>query len=101
TATSEIYTLSLHDALPIYYKLIDVIERVKDNRVTVLIEGESGTGKELIARAIHYNGRFASQPFITVNCGGIPETLLESELFGYRSEEHTSELQSRENLVCR
>lgn len=66
-----------------HYKLIDVIERVKDNRVTVLIEGESGTGKELIARAIHYNGRFASQPFITVNCGGIPETLLESELFGY------------------
>lgn len=66
-----------------HFKLIDVIERVKDNRVTVLIEGESGTGKELIARAIHYNGRFASQPFITVNCGGIPETLLESELFGY------------------
>lgn len=66
-----------------HYKLIDVIERVKDNRVTVLIEGESGTGKELIARAIHYNGRFASQPFITVNCGGIPESLLESELFGY------------------
>jgi DNA-binding NtrC family response regulator len=66
-----------------HYKLIDVIERVKNNRVTVLIEGESGTGKELIARAIHYNGRYASQPFITVNCGGIPETLLESELFGY------------------
>lgn len=66
-----------------HFKLIDVIERVKDNRVTVLIEGESGTGKELISRAIHYNGRFASQPFITVNCGGIPETLLESELFGY------------------
>lgn len=66
-----------------HYKLIEVIERVKDNRVTVLIEGESGTGKELIARAIHYNGRFASQPFITVNCGGIPESLLESELFGY------------------
>lgn len=66
-----------------HQKLIDIIERVKDNRVTVLIEGESGTGKELIARAIHYNGRFASQPFITVNCGGIPETLLESELFGY------------------
>ena len=66
-----------------HFKLIDVIERVKNNRVTVLIEGESGTGKELIARAIHYKGRFASQPFITVNCGGIPETLLESELFGY------------------
>lgn len=64
-------------------KLIDVIERVKNNRVTVLIQGESGTGKELIARGIHYSGIFASQPFIAVNCGGIPETLLESELFGY------------------
>ena len=66
-----------------HHQLIDVIKRVKDNRVTVLIEGESGTGKELIARAIHYQGVFASSPFITVNCGGIPESLLESELFGY------------------
>ncbi len=63
--------------------LIDVIERVKDNRATVLIQGESGTGKELVARAIHYKGAFASNPFIVVNCGSIPESLLESELFGY------------------
>ncbi len=63
--------------------LIDVIERVKDNRATVLIQGESGTGKELVARAIHYKGAFASNPFIVVNCGAIPESLLESELFGY------------------
>lgn len=66
-----------------HHQLIDVIKRVKDNRVTVLIEGESGTGKELIARAIHYQGVFAACPFIAVNCGGIPESLLESELFGY------------------
>ena len=62
---------------------IELIERVKNNRATVLIQGESGTGKELIARAIHYKGAFASNPFITVNCGGIPENLIESELFGY------------------
>ena len=63
--------------------LIDIIERVKNNRATVLIQGESGTGKELVARAIHYKGAFASNPFIVVNCGSIPENLLESELFGY------------------
>lgn len=62
---------------------IELIERVKNNRATVLIQGESGTGKELIARAIHYKGAFASNPFIAVNCGGIPENLIESELFGY------------------
>lgn len=63
--------------------LIDIIKRVKDNNVNILIEGESGTGKELIARAIHYKGTLANMPFIAVNCGGIPESLMESELFGY------------------
>ncbi len=51
---------------------------------TVLIQGESGTGKDLIARGIHFNGNRAKYPFIPVNCGGIPENLLESELFGYK-----------------
>lgn len=68
---------------PQFINLIDVIERVKNNRATILIQGESGTGKELVARAIHYEGAFASKPFIVVNCGAIPENLLESELFGY------------------
>ncbi len=63
--------------------IVDVIERVKNNRATILIQGESGTGKELVARAIHYKGAFAANPFIVVNCGAIPENLLESELFGY------------------
>ncbi|WP_276381300.1 sigma-54 dependent transcriptional regulator [Flavobacterium sp. H4147] len=63
--------------------LIDIIKRVKDNKATILIEGESGTGKELIAKAIHYKGSFAKMPFISVNCGGIPENLMESELFGF------------------
>ncbi|QED37698.1 sigma-54-dependent Fis family transcriptional regulator [Antarcticibacterium arcticum] len=63
--------------------LIDIIERVRNNRATILIQGESGTGKELVARAIHYKGSFAGNPFIPVNCGAIPENLLEAELFGY------------------
>lgn len=66
-----------------FQHLVEVIERVKNNKATILIQGESGTGKELIAKAIHYKGAFASNPFVTVNCGGIPENLLESELFGY------------------
>jgi len=64
-------------------EVIQIIERVKDNKATVFIKGESGTGKELVARAIHYQGKFSRAPFIAVNCGGIPENLLESELFGY------------------
>lgn len=64
-------------------ELSQVIERIKNNKATVLIQGESGTGKELIARAIHYSGKFAKAPFIAVNCGAIPENLLESELFGF------------------
>ena len=63
--------------------VIQIIERVKDNKATIFIKGESGTGKELVARAIHYQGKFSRAPFIAVNCGGIPENLLESELFGY------------------
>lgn len=68
---------------PEFQKIIDLIERVKNNRATILIQGESGTGKELVARAIHYKGSYAANPFIAVNCGAIPENLLESELFGY------------------
>lgn len=63
--------------------MVDIITRVKDNRATVLITGESGTGKELVARAIHYKGAFAANPFIAVNCAALPENLIESELFGY------------------
>jgi len=64
-------------------EIIQIIERVKNNKATVLVKGESGTGKELVARAIHYQGLFARAPFIAVNCGAIPENLLASELFGY------------------
>ncbi|MDT0688803.1 sigma-54 dependent transcriptional regulator [Salegentibacter sp. F188] len=75
--------------------LIDTIERVKNNRATILIEGESGTGKELVARAIHYKGSFAANPFIAVNCGAIPEDLLEAELFGYKKGAFTGAIENR------
>jgi DNA-binding NtrC family response regulator len=68
---------------PAMERVFEVIAQVSDLPANVLIEGESGTGKELIARAIHAHGARAAGPFVPVNCAAIPETLLESELFGY------------------
>jgi two-component system response regulator AtoC len=64
-------------------QVYDVVRRVAATDATALIRGESGTGKELVARALHRNGARASGPFVKVHCAGLPETLLESELFGY------------------
>jgi two-component system response regulator PilR (NtrC family) len=64
-------------------KVLDVIKKVADTKSNVLICGESGTGKELVARAIHDNSARGRMPFVPVNCSALPETLLESELFGY------------------
>lgn len=64
-------------------KVFRTIKKASSTAATILISGESGTGKELIARAIHYNGPRASAAFVPVNCGAIPENLLESELFGH------------------
>ncbi|MCZ4318151.1 sigma-54 dependent transcriptional regulator [Aequorivita viscosa] len=75
-----------------------IIERVKNNKATIFISGESGTGKELVARSIHYNGKFSREPFIAVNCGGIPENLLESELFGYVKGAFTGANDNREGF---
>jgi transcriptional regulator of acetoin/glycerol metabolism len=64
-------------------ELLDKLSRVVDRDIPILIQGETGTGKELLARALHQESRRANQPFIAVNCASIPETLIESELFGY------------------
>jgi len=64
-------------------EIFGMVRQIADSKSTVLIMGESGTGKELISRAIHYNSNRKNYPFVTINCAAIPETLIESELFGH------------------
>jgi two-component system, NtrC family, response regulator PilR len=78
--------------------IFDMIQTVAPQTSRILITGESGTGKELVARAIHENSSRASAPFITINCGAFPETLLESELFGYMKGAFTGANENRRGL---
>jgi len=66
-------------------RLFDILQEIADSDSTVLIEGQSGTGKELVARAVHNLSPRKDRPFVAVNCGALPDTLLESELFGYKA----------------
>ena len=84
---------------PLMQKIYDVIEKISDSSGNVLITGESGTGKELVAKAIHYNGVRKGGPFIAVNCAAIPETLLESELFGYKKGAFTDARSDKRGLL--
>jgi len=68
---------------PAMAHVLELIAVAARTGIPVLIQGESGTGKELVARAIHYTGPRAARPFLTMNCGAIPETLMEDELFGH------------------
>jgi DNA-binding NtrC family response regulator len=74
------------------YALVDM---VADSGVTVLLTGESGTGKELVARAIHHKSARADGPFVSVNCGALPESLFESELFGYEKGAYTGAMTTK------
>jgi two-component system, NtrC family, response regulator PilR len=78
--------------------IFDLLQTVAPQSSRVLITGESGTGKELVARAIHENSARAQAPFITINCGAFPETLLESELFGYMKGAFTGANENRQGL---
>ncbi|HUJ17284.1 MAG TPA: sigma-54 dependent transcriptional regulator [Nitrospirota bacterium] len=79
-------------------KVFLLIRQVADTGSTVLITGESGTGKELVARAVHANSSRKDKPFVTVNCGALPETLLESELFGYMKGAFTGAVSNKQGL---
>jgi two-component system response regulator PilR (NtrC family) len=79
-------------------KVFDLVRKVADSKSNVLICGESGTGKELVARAIHYNSARSAMPFVTVNCSAVPETLLESELFGHMKGSFTGAISNKAGL---
>ncbi len=79
-------------------KIYDLVRRVAPTRTNILIFGESGTGKELVARAIHQESPRKDKRFVTINCAGIPETLIESELFGYKKGAFTGAAADKEGL---
>ena len=80
-------------------KVFEYIEKVSHSNATVLVGGESGTGKELVAKALHYNSPRKNYPFISINCGAMPENLLESELFGHEKGAFTSADSTKTGLM--
>ena len=93
----------LHDMVsqnPRMRQLFDILPTIATSDSTVLIEGESGTGKELLARAIHLLSERKHKPFVSLNCGAVPETLLESELFGFRAGAFTGATRDRAGRIA-
>jgi two-component system response regulator PilR (NtrC family) len=78
--------------------LVRLIEKVAPSKTNILVTGESGTGKELIARSIHDNSPLHGKPFVAINCGAIPETLIESELFGHKKGSFTGAVSDKAGL---
>jgi DNA-binding NtrC family response regulator len=89
---------SLTGNSPEMFQLKKLVERIADTDSTVLIRGESGTGKELVAKAIHQLSSRAGKPFVTINCATLPETLLESELFGHVKGSFTGAIRDKDGL---
>jgi len=82
-----------------FSKIMKIVEQVADSKSAVLITGETGTGKEIIAEAIHYHSSRCSKPFIKINCGAIPENLLEAELFGYEKGAFTGAITQKKGKI--
>jgi len=80
------------------HKIFELIRKVSDSPTNVLVTGESGTGKEMVAKAIHYNSPLKDRPFVSVNCGAIPENLVESELFGHKKGSFTGAVTDKDGL---
>src|SRR6187402_1697077 len=79
-------------------RVFELVTKVADTNSNILILGESGTGKELIARSLHFNSSRSAQPFLAVNCGALPESLLESELFGHTKGAFTGAIADKKGL---
>lgn len=82
----------------VMHRIFELITRVAQSPTNVLVTGESGTGKEMVAKAIHYNGPLKDKPFVTVNCGAIPENLMESEMFGHKKGSFTGAIADKAGL---
>ncbi len=80
-------------------EILKLMDRISDTNLSILIVGETGSGKELVARSIHENSRRRKSPFVAVNCGAIPETLIESELFGHRAGSFTGATRDKKGLM--
>ncbi len=80
------------------HQIYELVKRVSESPTNVLITGESGTGKEMVAKAIHLNGPLKNKPFVTVNCGAIPESLMESEMFGHKKGSFTGAIADKTGL---
>src|SRR5881628_3643364 len=85
---------------PAFLKAVEQVPVVARSEAAVLISGETGTGKELVARAIHYLSGRAPFPFVALNCGSLPDTLLEDELFGHERGAFTNAHVGREGLIA-
>lgn len=92
--------LNLIGESPAFLHVLSTVKRIARHNVTVSIYGETGTGKELVARALHYLGPRASGPFIPINCGALPDTLLENELFGHERGAFTDARSSQQGLIA-
>jgi len=100
-AATRLGGTALHGGSPAMLRTYDTILRAAATDASILVTGESGTGKELVARALHDKGRRASGPFVAINCGALPESLLESELFGHARGSFTDARTSRAGLLVK